>query len=351
MYIAAKGGEEAIQQSEHLYHLLNGELTLETVRMIEKSLPYLVDRVMGEGSLYSPELAALAIAQTGGDLYEAVLLLRAYRATQPRLAYAQPVEPGDVLTVRRISAAFKDIPGGQVLGPSLDYSHRLLKLDVLDGAPQAQDAFQPAEQPAPPAYPPVAGWLREQGLLAEAEADATQAADIPDVTTENVLFPAPRPHRLQAMARADTGGVLSLGYSIMRGYGLIHPTVNELRLGHAEVTLTHPVTGEPFSAGRVRVSQCEVVSPGGDEKGYAIGFAATLGWNEVKLIAASTLDLDMASQDGDGAKHPAHEEEFVMYHTESVESSGFCIHFKLPHYVTFAIGLDNIRKVIQATYG
>ena len=132
-YVATKGGEEAIQASEALYHHLKGEVTLELVQQIMETMPYLVDRVMGEGSLYAPELAALAIAQSGGDMYEAVLLMRAYRSTQPRIAYAKPLEVDDMLTVRRISAAFKDIPGGQVLGPSLDYSHRILNLDVLDG--------------------------------------------------------------------------------------------------------------------------------------------------------------------------------------------------------------------------
>lgn len=350
MYIAAKGGEEAIQNAEQLYRLFNGPLSRETIAMIAERLPYLVDRVMGEGSLYAPELAALALAQTGGDLYEAVLLLRAYRATQPRIAYAAPVRAADVLTVRRISAAFKDIPGGQVLGPSLDYSHRLLRLDVLDDVPQHTEPFAPAEHAAPRSYPAVADWQRENGLLPAGDADTTAAAEIPDVTVDTVMFPAPRAHRLQAMARADTGGTLALGYSIMRGYGLIHPTVNELRLGYAEVMVTHPLTGEAFSAGRVRVSQCEVVSPNQAETGFAVGFAATLGWNEVKLIAASTLDLDMNSH-AEGGAHPAHEEEFVMYHTEPVESSGFCIHFKLPHYVTFSSSVDNVRKVQNMVAG
>lgn len=356
MYIAAKGGEEAIQRSEALYHALNGELTCATVQMIEAKLPYLVDRVMGEGSLYAPELAALALAQTGGDLYEAVLLLRAYRATQPRIAYAQPASADRLLTVRRISAAFKDIPGGQVLGPSLDYSHRLLRLDVLDGQDNhpsddvtAGDEALQSDMPTARlsgSYPALADWQREQGLLPPNEPQEIDPADIPDVTTDHVLFPAPRAHRLQALARADTGGVLALGYSIMRGYGLIHPTVNELRLGYVEVEITHPVTGARYSAGRVRISQCEVIAPENSERGYSLGFAATLGWNEVKLIAASTLDLDMRTNQGDG--HAAHSEEFVMYHTEPVESSGFCIHFKLPHYVTFASGLDNIRKMASA---
>ncbi len=378
MYVAAKGGEEAIQNSEALYGALNGALTLDMVRAIQEGMPYLVDRVMGEGSLYAPELAALALAQTGGDLYEAVLLLRAYRATQPRIAYAHATSADKLFTVRRISAAFKDIPGGQVLGPSLDYSHRLLRLDVLDeeraalnredaettsvGTRHASSVSAPSAVQSIPSsvtnttdamngvptstYPALADWQRAQGLLPPTEPEQIAPADIPDVTTDTVMFPAPRAHRLQALARADTGGVLALGYSIMRGYGLIHPTVNELRLGYSEVELTHPVTGAVFSVGRVRVSQCEVITPDAGKQGYMLGFAATMGWNEVKLIAASTLDMDMAANDGDG--HAAHSEEFVMYHTEPVEASGFCIHFKLPHYVTFASSLDNIRKMAAA---
>jgi alpha-D-ribose 1-methylphosphonate 5-triphosphate synthase subunit PhnI len=357
MYVAAKGGEDAIQQAEKLYQHLNGTLTPELVRAIEINMPYLIDRVMGEGSLYAPELAALAVAQTGGDLYEAVLLLRAYRSTQPRIAYAAPVKPNEILTVRRISAAFKDIPGGQILGPTLDYSHRILRLDILDN-PQANsteshsekpDDVKIADKPAAPTYPAVADWQRGQGLMAQLpEQLPIDAADIPDVTADPVLFPAPREHRLQALSRADTGGVLALGYASMRGYGLIHPTVNELRLAHAEVQVKHPVTGATFSAGRVRVSQAEVVTSGGEngKTGLTVGFAATLGWNEVKLIAASTLDMEMNQP----SPHPAHTEEFVMYHTEAVEASGFCIHFKLPHYVTFASNVDNIRKVIATFY-
>jgi alpha-D-ribose 1-methylphosphonate 5-triphosphate synthase subunit PhnI len=360
MYVAAKGGEEAIQLAEKLYHHLNGEVTREMVAAIRDHLPYLVDRVMGEASLYAPDLAALAVAQAGGDLYEAVLLLRAYRSTQPRIAYAAPITPDELLTVRRISASFKDIPGGQILGPTLDYSHRVLKMDVLDAPPasapsqnghlhaQTDDStVTPADHPAPRTYPAVADWQRAQGLMAASpERPPVDPAEIPDVTSDTVLFPAPREHRLQALARADTGGVLALGYASMRGYGLIHPTVNELRLGYAEMMVKHPVTGAEFSAGRARVSQAEVVTSDGSKAGLSIGFAATLGWNEVKIIAASTLDMEMNQAE----PHPAHTEEFVMYHTEPVESSGFCIHFKLPHYVTFASSVDNIRKVIATFY-
>ncbi|MBX3085968.1 MAG: carbon-phosphorus lyase complex subunit PhnI [Anaerolineae bacterium] len=353
VYVAAKGGEQAILHSEQLYHYLNGGLSLDRVRDIERHLPYLIDRVMGESSLYAPELAALALAQTGGDLYEAVLLLRAYRSTQPRVAYAEPVIADRMITLRRISAAFKDIPGGQILGPSLDYSHRLLRMDILDGAqdtvaPPAADA---TAKLASPTYPLVADWHRANGVLPHIEPDATDPVALPDITKDPLLMPAPRAHRLQSLARADSGGVLALGYSVMRGYGMSHPTVNELRLAHADVEIKHPVTGEVFSAGKVRVSQCEVVTEASSGKnaghGKRIGFAATMGWNEVKIIAASTLDLAMNESD----PHPAHNEEFVLYHTEAVESSGFCIHFKLPHYVTFASSMDALRGVMAQTYG
>jgi len=346
-YVAARGGEQAIQNAEALYRALNGPLDPELIRRLERTLPYLIDRVMGEGSLYAPELAALALAQTGGDLYEAVLLLRAYRSTQPRLAYAEPVSPETLLTLRRISAAFKDIPGGQILGPTLDYSHRVLLLEALDSSSEAPRA-QEADSPAPPSPRPVASWHRETGLMTPLESSPIPPTEIPDLTREPVRFPAPRAHRLQALSRADTGGVLALGYANMRGYGGIHPTVNEVRLALAEVRLKHPVTGAIFSAGRVRYSQAEVVTKSSEEDkkpSLSLGFAATLGWNEVKLIAAAMLDAAMSLPE----PHPAHTEEFVLIHTEPVESSGFCIHYKLPHYVTFSSALDTLRKARAAT--
>lgn len=339
-YVAARGGEAAIQQSERLFREALGTLTPERVREIERSLPYLVDRVMGEASLYAPELAALALAQSGGELSEAVLLLRAYRTTQLRMAYAAPVALDRQLTVRRISASFKDVPGGQVLGPTLDYSHRTLKTEVLAGQPFTPTPVDPADKPSEPTPPAVAGWLRARGLVPPADEDPTDSGDIPDLTREPVLFPAPRAHSLQALARSDTGGTLALGYASMRGYGTVHPTVNEVRLCEAEVQIPHPKGGR-FNAGRVRVSHAEVIArtSAGGKPGLKLGYAATLGWNEVKTIAAATLDLAMTEP---GA-HPANETEFVLYHTEPIEAAGFCLHFKLPHYVTFQSALDVFR--------
>jgi len=336
-YVATRGGERAIEQSERLYRAELGQIDAARIRALRAALPMLIDRVMGEASLYEPDLAALALAQAGGDLYEAVLLLRAWRTTQPRLAVAAPVLQDQLFTHRRISAAFKDIPGGQILGPSLDYSHRLLATGVLQGRPFAPAPVEPAADPAPARQPSLAAWQKAQGLVADPPRAEVAPDEIPDLTREPLLFPAARAHTLQSLARADTGGMLALGYSAMRGYGNAHPTVNELRLAEAEVRVRHP-RGTEFSAGRVKVSQAEVISKG--KSGLLeLGFCATLGWNEVKVISGATLDLNAPG----AAKGSPVEEEFFLYHTEPVEASGFCIHFKLPHYVTFQSSLDALR--------
>ena len=217
-----------------------------------------------------------------------------------------------------------------------------------EGRPTTDD--QPATNDQQPAtsdqqLPLVADWQRDAGLLAQiAASDEVTPADIPDVTREPLLFPASRAHRLQSLSRAETGGVLALGYANMRGYGAVHPTINEVRLAYADVVLTHPITGEAFSIGRVRISQAEVVTTlkgAANDPKLALGFCATLGWNEVKTIAGSMLDMAMDLPD----PHPSHTEEYVLYHTDPVEASGFCIHYKLPHYVTFGSSLDAMRAV------
>lgn len=340
-YVATRGGERAIDQAERLFRAELGSIDAARVEQIRNSMPYLIDRVMGEASLHDRDLAALALAQTGGELSEAILLLRAWRTTQPRIAIAEPILQSEVITYRRISAAFKDIPGRQILGPTLDYSHRILATEVLSGETYTPAPVEPAATPAPATQPSLADWERVQGILAPIQPETVAKDEIPDLTREPLLIPAPRAHRLQSLARAETGGVLALGYSAMRGYGNAHPTVNELRIGEGNVVVTHP-DGTQFTCARVRVSQAEVTSK--EKNGYIdLGFAATFGWNEVKVIAAATLDLNSA----DAAPGSAVEEEFYLYHTESVESSGFCIHFKLPHYVTFQSLLDALRGAQQ----
>lgn len=134
MYVAVKGGEKAIAAAHQLLeHQRRGNTQIPAVdcEQIEQQLGLAVDRVMTEGGIYDRELAALAIKQASGDLVEAIFLLRAYRTTLPRLAISQPLASENMRLERRISAIYKDLPGGQVLGPTYDYTHRLLDFTLL----------------------------------------------------------------------------------------------------------------------------------------------------------------------------------------------------------------------------
>ena len=55
-------------------------------------------------------------------------------------------------TVRRISATFKDVPGGQLLGRTRDYTQRLLDFSLLGGgvSPNGKNG-KPHPQPLPTA--------------------------------------------------------------------------------------------------------------------------------------------------------------------------------------------------------
>lgn len=64
-YVATRGGERAIEQSQRLFRAEMGAITPERVAEIRRAMPYLIDRVMGEASLYDEDLAALALAQIG----------------------------------------------------------------------------------------------------------------------------------------------------------------------------------------------------------------------------------------------------------------------------------------------
>ena len=172
MYVAVKGGDRAIENSQKLLDeerrgdLRVPELTLD---QIGGQIALAVDRVMTEGSLYDPKLAALAIKQARGDLVEAIFLLRAYRTTLPRFGAGEPIDTAAMAIRRRISATYKDLPGGQLLGASFDYTHRLLDFALAagDDRPVAEIAPQGVES----GMPHVAEILDREGLIEREEPD------------------------------------------------------------------------------------------------------------------------------------------------------------------------------------
>src|SRR5258708_35882322 len=171
-YVAVKGGDGALRNAHAwLAEERRGDPSVPDLGLdqIREQLGRAIDRVMGEGSLYDPDLAALAIKQAQGDLIEAAFLLRAYRTTLPRFAHSMPVDTAAMRAARRVSAIFKDLPGGQILGPTYDYTHRLLDFSLLEDDAVATADHSIAAPMSIERMPRVPDILGQEGLL---EADA-----------------------------------------------------------------------------------------------------------------------------------------------------------------------------------
>lgn len=355
MYVAVKGGERAIDNAHAwLAEERRGDRDVAemSVPQIREQLALAVNRVMSEGSLYDPDLAALAIKQARGDMIEAVFLIRAYRTTLPRFGASVPVDTGKMACDRRISATFKDLPGGQVLGPTFDYTHRLLDFAL------AAEGFEPPQAPeAPPEAahkPHVTEFLAREDLI---QPDHDSGETPRDLTREPLDFPSDRPLRLQALSRGDEGFVLSMAYSTQRGYGRNHPFVGELRIGAVPVEMEVPELGFAIELGEITVTECETVNQFTGSKTeppqFTRGYGLVFGQSERKAISMALVDRAMRwrelGEDDMGA--PAQDEEFVLYHADNVQASGFLEHIKLPHYVDFQSELELIRRLRAEAQG
>lgn len=348
MYVAVKGGEAAIANAHRLLaDRRRGDRSVPALRLdqIVEQLGLAVDRAMGEGSLYDRELAALALLQARGDLIEAIFLVRAYRTTLPRFGYSEPIDTGAMKIERRISATFKDLPGGQMLGPTFDYTHRLLDPSIV-----GEDAEVPVLREAEESQAPrVTDLLGRQGLI-EPDGEVGEGHEVGDLTREPLDFPLNRDLRLQALARGDEGFLLALGYSTQRGYGRTHPFVGEIRIGEVEVEFDIPELGFAVSLGRVRVTECQMVNQfKGSAKippQFTRGYGLVFGQAERKAMAMSLCDRALRAKEfGEDITAPAQDEEFVISHSDNVQATGFVEHLKLPHYVDFQAELDLIRRM------
>jgi alpha-D-ribose 1-methylphosphonate 5-triphosphate synthase subunit PhnI len=388
MYVAVKGGERAIEQSWNLLAKArrgNPDVPALSVTQIREQMRLAVSRVMSEGALYDETLAALAIKQAAGDLVEAIFLLRAYRTTLPRLGTTKPIDTAAMRLSRRISATFKDVPGGQVLGATYDYTQRLLDFALLSegeasetneahahGAREplpgelradvAQDSAsiesndaaangEVAIPPVPPiaATPRVTDILGRDGLLEAMRTDGTDP-EPHDLVHAPLFTPASRTARLQNLARGDEGFLLALGYSTQRGYGNDHPFAGEIRIGQVAVEIVPEELGFAIDIGEIAVTECQMVTQfGGNQEvppQFTQGYGLTFGHNERKALAMSLVDRALRTQElGDAVTSPAQQQEFVLYHSDNVEASGFVQHLKLPHYVDFQAELELVRRL------
>ena len=348
MYVAVKGGERAIDNAHAwLAEERRGDTSVAelSVAQIREQLSLAVNRVMAEGSLFDPDLAALAIKQARGDLIEAIFLIRAYRTTLPRLGASLPVETKDMACDRRISATFKDAPGGQVLGPTFDYTHRLLDFKLMaEGDPLEVPEGDARTDPTPH----IVEFLNREGLIQdEVRSDDTP----PDLTREPLELPTERALRLQSLTRGDEGFVLGMAYSTQRGYGRNHAFVGELRIGSCAVEMEIPELGFAIEIGEVELTECETVNQFTGSKTeppqFTRGYGLTFGQCERKAISMALVDRALRwkelGEEDSGA--PAQDEEFVLSHADNIQATGFLEHIKLPHYVDFQSELELIRKL------
>jgi len=354
MYVAVKGGEQAIDNAHRLLaKKRRGDTSVAelSVAQIHQQLPLAVARVMSEGSLYDEELAALAIKQAAGDLVEAIFLLRAYRTTLPRFSPSLPIDTADMQLSRRLSATFKDLPGGQLLGPTFDYTHRLLDFALL------AEGEYPGPQTTPDASlepcPRVLGLLAQEGLI-KTEADHGEA--VADITRDPLELPASRAQRLQALARGDEGFLLALAYSTQRGYGRNHPFAGEIRIGDVEVWIDPEELGFPICLGSIEVTECEMVNQfvgsATELAQFTRGYGLAFGHAERKAMGMALVDRALrAGEYNEEIVSPAQQEEFVLMHCDNVEAAGFVSHLKLPHYVDFQAELELIRKLRKPAEG
>jgi alpha-D-ribose 1-methylphosphonate 5-triphosphate synthase subunit PhnI len=371
MYVAVKGGAAAIESS---WRLLETQRRGDTgiaalsVAQIREQLSLAVDRVMSEGSLYDPELAALAIKQASGDLMEAIFLLRAYRTTLPRLGYALPLDTARIALVRRISAAFKEVPGGQLLGPTYDYTQRLLDFALLaegentgtspvasdtpsaglDATPTVPSERTVSLETACATVPRINDLLAREGLLETPQ--PVDAAPPGDLTRDPLMFPADRALRLQALARGDEGWLLAMGYSTQRGYANSHPFAGEIRRGFVSVELVPDELGFAIDFGDLEVTECQMINQFSGSREvppqFTQGYGLAFGGAERKTMAMALVDRALRADElGEPRVAPAQDEEFVLSHADNVEASGFVQHLKLPHYVDFQAELELVRKL------
>jgi alpha-D-ribose 1-methylphosphonate 5-triphosphate synthase subunit PhnI len=357
MYVAVKGGERAIEASwRMLDKARRGDTRLAelSVGQIREQLRLAVARVMTEGSVYDEELAALAIKQAAGDLVEAIFLLRAYRTTLPRFGYTCAIETEAMQIERRISATFKDVPGGQVLGATYDYTQRLLDFALLaeghdvDGTPEHQaPAGVSALQEEP--VPRVVTLLNKEGLI-EQETPSPDASEPGDLSREPLSFPASRATRLQNLARGDEGFLLAMGYATQRGYAHTHPFAGEIRFGSVAVEMELDELGFAVEIGEIDITECQMINqfagnhdvPPAFTQGYGLAF----GHSERKAMAMSLVDRALRVEElGETLSSPTQDIEFMLSHSDNVEASGFVQHLKLPHYVDFQAELELVRRL------
>lgn len=176
--------------------------------------------------------------------------------------------------------------------------------------------------------------------------------DPEDITRDPQTHPMSRPARLQTLARADEGWLLGMAYATQRGYGDTHPFVGDLRVGRVDIMITVDSVDSPVTIGEIDVTECQMVNRfvghAQEPARFTRGHGLIFGHGERKAMSMALLDRALRADEFEERRtSPAQDEEFVLAHGDTVESSGFVQHLKLPHHVTFESEIALVRRLRQ----
>ena len=136
----------------------------------------------------------------------------------------------------------------------------------------------------------------------------------------------------------------------VRGWGGSHPFVGEVRLGEVAVEIVPPELGFAIDIGDVTLTECQMINQFKGSKTkppqFTRGYGLVFGHAERKAMGMALVDRAMRHDEfGEEATAPAQNVEFILYHSDNIEGTGFVEHLKLPHYVDFQSELETIRRM------
>ena len=309
MYVAVKGGERAIANAHRLARRgaprRPGGAGAHARRRSTSSSALAVDRVMSEGSLLRPRARRARRSSRRAAICSRRSSCCAPTARRCRgSASTRPIDTGAMTLRRRISATFKDVPGGQILGPTFDYTHRLLDFDA--GAPSATAADArprpdgrrrppPATLPLDARLPRVIDLLDHEGLIEPEEPDADDRAGGRSHARAARAFPPSATCGCRAWRAATRASCWRSATRRSAATAATIPFAGEIRLGEVAVEL---VPEELGFADRDRRDHGDRVPDGEPVQGLGDGAAA------VHARLRPRVRPRRAQGDGDGAGRP-----------------------------------------------
>lgn len=336
-----------------------------------EGLELLEHQVCAEAGLWAPDAARRALAQSRGDVPRAVSLVRVWAGALPRIESCT-VTPGDVALLRRVSAAYPEIAGGQWIGAAPELASRLLSwnddapahgagddahageqprgegphrsLDELvataaDG-PNASDGVGPCRPPTRQECPRVRDLMADLPLL-----EPTDPGDGDDPARTALRPPLGRPTRIGVLARGETASLVALAALVLGRRR--EAVLAELTTAAVTVRIPHPRSGLPVAVAEVPVAEAEAVVDAdvAGRPGFAVGWGVSIGELDRRAIALALLD---GAIQADGGTTPlVLDEQTVTAAVDGSASNGFVEHLRLPHYASFASYVDQIRRTAQ----